>query len=282
MKIGVTGATGQLGKMVIDKLKQRTAAANIVALVRTPQKASDLGVEVRLFDYDKQATLADSFRGIDRLLLISANEPGRRLKQHKNVIDAAKEANLGLLVYTSLLRADKTTLVLGPEHLETEKLIIDSGIPYTILRHGWYTENYLGGLDHVISSGVVNGSAGNGKISAATREDYAEADVAALLSDEHFNKTYELAGDESFTLTDLAAAISEAAGKSVEYRNLAVNEYVEALVAAGLPQGVAQFLAGTHVPTEKGDLFDDGRQLSKLIGRNTTPLKDAITAALES
>ncbi|RYZ15573.1 MAG: SDR family oxidoreductase, partial [Sphingobacteriales bacterium] len=209
MKIGISGATGQLGRIVVNKLTSKGRATNVVALVRSPEKAADLGVEARAFDYNAPETLAPALAGIDSLLLISGNEPGARLRQHASVLEAAKKAGVRHIVYTSLLRADSTTLVLGPEHKGTEELIIASGIRYTILRNGWYFENYFSGLSHVASSGELFGSAGEGKISAATREDYAEAAVAALTSQGHENKTYELAGDTSFTLADLAKTVSE-------------------------------------------------------------------------
>lgn len=281
MKIGITGATGQLGTIVLEKLKAKIPNENLVALVRSPQKASQSGVEVRAFDYEHPATLVASLKGIEKLLLISGSEPGKRLQQHSNVINAAKEAGVKFIVYTSLLHADTSTLVLAHEHLETEKFIKAAGIPYTILRHGWYTENYFGGLEHVVSSGELLGSSGNGKISAATRADFADADVAVLTTKGHENKTYELAGDEAFTLSDLARVISEVTKKTIVYRNLSVEEYAKALILAGLPEGVAHFLAGTHVATEKGDLFDNSGTISKLTGKPTTTLKQAVSDALK-
>ncbi|RYF96722.1 MAG: SDR family oxidoreductase, partial [Chitinophagaceae bacterium] len=264
-----------LGRIVIEKLKAKIPTADIVALVRTPSKAADLGVEVRAFDYDKSESLAESLQGIDKLLLISASEPGKRMKQHENAINAAKTAGVKFLAYTSLLRADSTTLVLGPEHLGTEELVKASGIPYAILRHGWYTENYFGGLEHVIESGELVGSAGEGKISAATREDFADADVAVLLGEGHNNKTYEMAGDSAFTLAEFANTLGEVSGKTITYKNLPINDFAAALAQGGLPEPVAQFFAGTHVATEKGDLFDESNEISKLAGRPTTSLKAA-------
>jgi NAD(P)H dehydrogenase (quinone) len=280
MKIGVTGATGQLGRIVIEKLKEKNSAGNVVALVRSPEKASHLGVEVRVFDYDNPETMVESLKGIDKLLLISGNEIGKRAEQHLNVIESAIKAGVKLIAYTSLLRADTSSLVLAQEHLATENALIRSGIPFIILRHGWYTENYMAALSHVVSSGVLIGSSGNGKISSASRADYAEADVAVLTTDGHIGKVYELAGDVSFTMSDLAKVITEVSGKNVQYKNLTVNEYAEALVQSGMPEGLAQFFAGTHVSTEKGDLFDDGHQLSSLIGRQTTPLSTEIEMTL--
>ena len=280
MKIGITAATGQLGQLVVKKLKEKNASVQIVALVRSPEKAASLGVEAREFDYNKPEQLVAALGDIDKLLLISGNEIGQRLAQHTNVIHAAKKAGVKLVAYTSLLRADTTSLSLGPEHLGTEDLLKSSGIPWVILRHGWYTENYTMSLPSILEHGVLAGSSGEGRISSATRADFAEADVAALLADGQEGKTYELAGDETYTMTELAAEISKQSGKNIPYVNMPVPDYASLLVQAGLPEGIAQFFAGTHVATEKGDLFDDGHQLSKLIGRKTTSLSDAVAQAL--
>lgn len=280
MKLGITGATGQLGRIVISELTHRTASANIVALVRSPLKAADLGVEARAFDYSKPQEQAAALAGIDTLLLISGNEIGKRAEQHANVIAAAKTAGVKRIVYTSLLRADTSTLVLAGEHLATEEALKRSGIDYTILRNGWYTENYTPALPGILASGVVIGSSGSGKISAATRADYAAAAAVALVTEGHAHKTYELAGDEAFTMSDLAATISRLTGRQIPYSNIPVQEYAAALAGTGMPEGVAQFFAGTHVATEKGDLFDNGHALSTLIGRPTTPLAQTVADVL--
>jgi NAD(P)H dehydrogenase (quinone) len=280
MKIGITGATGQLGVLVVNKLKEKVAAENIVALVRSPQKAASLGVEAREADYNQPETLEKAFQGIDKLLVISGNEIGQRLSQHTNIINAAKKAGVKLIVYTSLLHADTSTLSLAEEHLGTEAALKASGVPYVLLRNGWYTENYTGSIGGVLAGGALLGSSGDGKISSATRADFAEAAVAVLTGEGQEGKVYELAGDEVYTMSDLAAEISKQTGKNIPYKNLPVAEYAAALISIGLPEGVAHFLAGTHVSTEKGDLFDDGHQLSKLIGHSTTSLADAVKAAL--
>ncbi|WP_297099088.1 SDR family oxidoreductase [uncultured Draconibacterium sp.] len=280
MKIGVTGATGQLGQLVVEQLKQKTAAENIVALVRTPEKAAGLGVEARAFDYEKPEGLAGALEGIDRLLLISGSEIGKREQQHKNVIEAAKEADISWIVYTSLLHADTSSLSLAGEHLATEALLKNSGIEHTILRNGWYTENYTGSIEGALGAGAFVGSAGDGKISSATRADFAEAAAVVLTNDEYKGKQFELAGDESYTLTDLAAEISKQTGKDIPYNNLPEGEYAKILKSVGLPDMFADAIAGWDTGASKDDLFDDSKQLSKLIGRPTTPLADAVKAVL--
>lgn len=278
MKTGITGATGQLGRLVVEDLKKRTSAENVVALVRTPEKAADLGVEVKAFDYTQPDV--ESLKGIDNLLLISGNEIGQRETQHKNVINAAKEAGVKHIVYTSLLRADNSTLSLAPEHFATEEALKASGVPFTILRNGWYTENYTGTLAGSVQAGALIGSAGDGKISSAARADYAEAAAVVLTTEGHEGKTYELAGDESYTLGDLATEVSKQTGKDIPYNNLPEADYTGALVSIGLPEGVAQFYAAFDTSAAKNDLFDEGKSLSQLIGHTTTPLSDSVKAAL--
>src|SRR5690554_3920664 len=272
MKTGVTGATGQLGRLVVEKLKQRQDAEDLVALVRSPEKAADLGVEARAFDYMKPEMLADALSGIDRLLLISGSEVGQRKTQHVNVINAAKKAGVKWIVYTSLLYADTSSLSLAQEHVETETFLKSAGIPYTILRNGWYTENYMASISGALRAGGWIGSAGEGKISSATREDYAEAAAVVLTGEGHQGQTYELAGDEAYTLTDLAAEISQQAGKKIPYNNLPEDKYAGVLKSSGLPDGLAQAIAGWDVSASKNDLFNDNKVLSGLIGRPTTPL----------
>jgi NAD(P)H dehydrogenase (quinone) len=280
MKIGITGATGQLGQLVVEKLKQKTSSENIVALVRSTQKAAGLGVEAREFDYVRQEKLAGALKGIDFLLLISGNEIGQRAIQHNNIISAAKEAGIQWIVYTSLLRADTSTLSLAGEHLATELTLKASGIPFTILRNGWYTENYTGSLGGALAGGALVGSAGDGRISSATRSDFAEAAVAVLTSTIHQGKTYELAGDEAYTLTELAAEVSSQTGKVLPYKNLPENEYAAILKGFGLPEMFAVAIASWDVSASKGDLFDNGKRLSQLIGRPTTSLQAAVADAL--
>jgi NAD(P)H dehydrogenase (quinone) len=281
MKTGVTGATGQLGRMVIEKLKEKISSESIIALVRSPQKALDLGVEAREFDYNKPENLANALKGIESLLLISANEIGKRAGQHKNVIEAAKKAGVKWIVYTSILHADTSTLSLAEEHLATETLIKESGIPYTLLRNGWYTENYTGSVQGAVAGGAFLGSAGYGKIASAARADFAEAAAVVLTSKNLQGKIYELAGDEAYTLADLAAEISKQTGKDIQYKNLPENEYAGILKSFGLPEGYAYAIASWDISASKGDLYDNTHQLSKLTGKPTTKLAKAVGDALK-
>lgn len=280
MKIGITGATGQLGQLVVSQLKSVVAPASIVALVRNPAKAESLGVEARAFDYEVTDGLTSALEGIDTLLLISSNEIGQRERQHRAVISAAKEAGVKRIVCTSILRADASPINLASEHLATEKAILASGLAYTILRNGWYTENYLGSLGGVLAGGAFLGSAGDAKISLATRADFAAAAVAVLTTEDHTGKVYELAGDTGVTLSDLAAEISRQTGRDIPYRNLSEAEYGAILQQFGIPEGFAKMIAGWDVDAANGALFDDQKQLSQLIGRPTTPLSTAVTDAL--
>jgi NAD(P)H dehydrogenase (quinone) len=279
----VTGATGQLGRLVIEALLQKLPASEIAAVVRDPNKAADLaarGIEIRQADYDQPASLAAAFKQGEKLLLISANEVGRRVPQHQAVIDAAKRAGVSLLAYTSLLRADTNPLPLAAEHKETERLIKASGLPAVVLRNGWYTENYLAGVPTALQYGVVLGSAGEGRIASAARADYAAAAAAVLTQDDQAGRVYELAGDEAYTLAELAGEITRQSGKTVAYQNMPEADFKAALLGAGLPDFLASLLAESDVGASKGGLYDDGRQLSQLIGRPTTPLADMVKAAL--
>jgi NAD(P)H dehydrogenase (quinone) len=280
MKIAITGATGQLGRLVVEKLKSKISIDSIIALARTPEKAVDLGVEVREFNYNKPGNLTDALIGVDTLLLISGNEVGRRFEQHKNVIESAKKAGITWIVYTSLLHADRSSLNLAGEHLATENAIKDSGIQFTILRNGWYSENYTGSIPGALAGGAFLGSAGDGRISSAARVDFAEAAVAVLTGEGHKGKTYELAGDEAYTLTDLASEISRQTGKNIPYKNLPENEYANILKSFGLPEVFANAIASWDTGASKGDLFDNSGTLSKLIGRPTTTLDKTISTTL--
>lgn len=281
--IAITGATGQLGHLVLQNLLKTTAASQIVAIVRNPAKAEALsqqGIVVRQADYTDEAAFTAALQGVDKLLLISSSEVGQRTPQHRNVIHAAKAAGVKFIAYTSLLHADKSPLGLHVEHVETEKMLADSGIPYALLRNGWYTENYLASAPPALEHGVFIGAAGDGKIASATRADYAEAAARVIAEEGHAGKVYELAGDEACTLSELAAALSKQSGKNVVYQNLSEADFAAALKSVGLPAGLADMLADSDVGAAKGGLFDDSRTLSALIGRPTTPLAESIKGIL--
>lgn len=280
--IAITGATGQLGRLAVAALKRRVPPDQLVGIVRSPEKAADLGIAARAGDYNRTETLEAALKGIDKLLLISSNEIGSRATQHRNVIEAAQRAGVNLIAYTSVLHADRSPLSLAEEHRQTETMIKASGIPYVILRNGWYTENYTGSIPGALAGGAFIGSAGDGKLSTATRADYAEAAAIVLTTEGHTGKTYELAGDIAYTLGDLAAEISRQSGQEIPYKNLPEAEYARLLTGFGLPEAFASGLAAWDVDASKGALFDDSRQLSRLIGRPTTPLAEAVTAALKS
>ncbi|WP_420237618.1 SDR family oxidoreductase [Telmatobacter bradus] len=283
MKIAVTGATGQLGSLVINALKARVPVAEIVALVRTPAKAANLGVSARTFDYSKPETLPAALAGIDALLLISSNEIGQRGPQHRNVIEAAKKAGVPWIVYTSLLHADTSAITaLSGEHLDTEAALKASGIDYTLLRNGWYTENYTGSVPGAVQGGAFLGSAGQGRISSAARADYAEAAAVVLTTPGHKNKTYELAGDTAYTLTDLVSEISRQTGKNIPYKNLPEAEYAKILEGFGLPVPLATAFASFDTGAAQDALYENGGQLAKLLAHPTTTLADAVAAALKA
>ncbi|MDK8873945.1 SDR family oxidoreductase [Paracoccus sp. SSJ] len=280
MTVAVTGATGQLGRLTIARLKTLLPAGEIVALARNPEKAADLGVEARAFDYDRPETLAAALQGVDRLLLISSSEVGKRAAQHRAVIEAAKAAGVGQIVYTSLLHADRSPLSLAEEHVATEAMLAASGIPHAILRNGWYAENHTGAIPAALAHGTLIGAAGEGRISAAARADYAKAAASVLADGGHAGQTYELAGDDGWTLAELAAELSAQSGKAIPYRNLSQQDYAAALTGAGLPEGLAGAIASWDAGAAQGALFDDSRTLSRLIGRPTATLAEVVRAAL--
>ena len=280
MSIAVTGATGQLGRIVIEKLKQRTATSSILALARKPEQAESLGVVARAFDYSEAEMQDAALSGVGTLLLISSSEIGQRAAQHTNVIAAAKRAGVRRVVYTSVLHADVSVLALADEHRATEAALKASGLPYTLLRNGWYTENYTGFVGMALANGALLGSAGAGQISSATREDLAEAAAVVLTAEGHENMTYELVGDTSWTLSDLTAEISRQSGKDIRYRDLPEAEYAAVLEGAGLPRGLAAALASYDASASQGALYGNERDLTELIGRSTTTLFVSVERAL--
>jgi len=280
MTIAVTGASGQLGALTLAALQQRVPAASLLALARNPQKLASTGLTAKAFDYAQADQLAPALEGVETLILISSSEVGQRAIQHGNVIAAAQQADVARIIYTSLLHADVSPLSLAEEHRATEAALKASGLNFTILRHGWYTENYLGSLAAALQNGALIGSAGEGRISSATRQDFAEALAIIATTAGHEGQTYELAGDEDWTLADLAAEVSRQTQKPVAYRDLPESDYAGILTSIGLPPQLAGAIASWDAAAAKGALFDDSRRLSRLIGRPTTPLAQAVKAAL--
>ena len=277
--IAITGATGQLGQHVIETLLKTVPASQIVAIVRNPAKATALsqqGITVRQADYSDEAAFTTALQNIDKLLLTSSSEVGQRAPQHRNVINAAKAAHVKFIAYTSLLHADTSPLGLADEHVATEKMLAESGIAYALLRNGWYTENYLASAPAALEHGVFIGAAGEGKIASATRADYAAAAARVISEDGHAGKIYELAGDDGWTLSQLATELAKQSGKKVVYQKLSEADFAAALKGFGLPAGLADMLADSDVGASKGGLFDDSHTLSKLIGRPTTSLADSV------
>ncbi|MGK9175856.1 SDR family oxidoreductase [Yokenella regensburgei] len=281
--IAITGATGQLGALTVEALLETVPANEIVAIVRNPAKAEALtqkGVVVRQGDYNDAAALTAALTGVDKLLLISSSEVGQRTSQHRNVINAAKAAGVKFIAYTSLLHADSSPLGLAVEHVETEHMLAESGIPFALLRNGWYSENYLASAPAALAHGVFIGAAGDGKIASATRADYAAAAARVMREENHAGKVYELAGDDAWTLSELAAELSKQSGKSVVYQNLSEADFAAALKDVGLPEAFANLLADSDTGAAKGGLFDDSRTLSTLTGRPTTPLAESVKGIL--
>ncbi|MDO4224005.1 MAG: SDR family oxidoreductase, partial [Acinetobacter sp.] len=272
--IAVTGATGQFGAIALQKLQQQ--GANVVALVRNPSRIS--GVEARAFDYSKVDGQVEALQGVDTLLLVSSSEVGQRIEQHQNVINAAKQAGVKRIVYTSLLGAtsNNTVDLLAGEHIATEDALKQSGLTYTILRNGWYTENYTASVPAALNLKAFYGSAKDGKISSAVRADFAEAAANVTVQAGHDNKTYELAGDTAYTLSDLAAEISKQSGQDIPYVDIPQADYQAALIQAGLPEGLAHLLAQSDVDASRGALFSEDKTLSQLLGRPTVGLAEAV------
>ncbi|MEU5808114.1 SDR family oxidoreductase [Streptomyces sp. NPDC047718] len=283
MSIVVTGATGALGRLVVEELLKRVPAAEVAVAVRDKAKAEDLaerGVEVRIADYDAPETLADAFRAGDRVLLISGNAVGHRVPQHTAVIEAAKAAGVAQLAYTGILGGPEADFDLAAEHKVTEQALLDSGLPYTFLRNGWYHENYTAQLAGVLAHGAVVGSAGEGRIASAARADYAAAAAAVLTGEGHLNRIYELSGDTAWSMAEYAAEVSAQSDKEIAYTDLPAEAHLSALTGAGVPEAFAALLVDVDAAISRGSLGHTGGDLARLIGRPTTPVAEAITAAL--
>ncbi|MFE3514724.1 SDR family oxidoreductase [Streptomyces sp. NPDC059166] len=282
MSIVVTGATGALGRLVVERLLATVDAGSVVAVVRDKEKAAELaarGVELRVADYDRPESLAGAFRAGDRVLMISANEVGRRVPQHTALIDAAKAAGVAQLAYTGVLGGPDADFELAAEHKVTERLILESGLPYTFLRNGWYTENYLN-LAPVLEHGAVVANAGDGRLASASRADYADAAAAVLTGEGHLGATYELSGDTAWSLAEFADVVSAATGREIAYRNVPAAVHQEILVGAGLPEAFAAILVDVDEAIARGLLAGRSGDLARLIGRPTTPLADSVAAAV--
>jgi NAD(P)H dehydrogenase (quinone) len=282
MKIAVTAATGQLGSLAIASLKKKLPREQIVALARDPGKGSGLGVEIRAADYRKPETLAPALQGVGRLVLISSGDFDGRFAQHLNVIRAAQAAGVGHIVYTSILKGLASPMVIAEDHKETEKAIASSGIPSTMLRNGWYTENYTGSLGGALAAGAMIGSAGDGRLSTAARADYADAIAAVAAGTGHEGKIYELAGDTAHTMAEMAAEVSRLVGRTIPYNNLPMETYAGILKSFGLPEGFAFVLADADARAAEGALFDDSGTLGRLIGRPTTPMAQTVAKSVSA
>lgn len=285
MSVIVTGATGHLGRLVVEDLLARGVAADeIVATGRSVDSLAVLearGVRVRRVDFDDPTTLEGVFQNGDRVLLVSGSEIGQRVRQHQAVIDAAVAGQVEVLVYTSGPRATTSPMVLMAEHRQTEEAILASGVPAVVLRNSWYFENYTGQLDTYLEHGAILGSAGEGRISGAARSDYAEAAASVLVDPKpHIGQIYELGGDSAFTLTELAAAVTEATGQTVVYADVPATEHRAALIGAGFPEPVADVFVDVDQTTRDGALRVDTGDLRRLIGHPTTPLADALKLAV--
>lgn len=283
--IAVTGANGHLGQLVIEGLVERVPAKQIIAAVRSPKKASRfgaLGAQVREADYTRPETLSTALHGVNRVLLISAAEVSQRFKKHKAVIDAAKEAGVELFVYTSLLRADTSEMFLAQEHKQTEEYIRASGLPFVILRNGWYLENHTSALGKTVEHGALIGSSNDGRFASASRADYAAAAVVVLTHPISGNKTYELAGDQSFSMAELAAEVSRQIGRDIPYQNLSGDDYAALLLGFGLPRMTVDVIIDADAKAIRGELDSTSRDLSGLISRPTTTLFDAVRSALQT
>jgi len=283
--ITVTGSSGHLGRLTVQALLKRgVPAGELVAVARDPQKVDDLaaaGVQVRQGDYSRPETLGPALAGTDVLVLISSSEVGQRVAQHRNIVDAAVAAGVGRIVYTSILKADTSGAALAAEHLATEQLIRESGLPFTFLRNCWYLENYTENLAPALQFGAVFGATAGGRVAAAARADYADAAAVVAIGTGHGNAVYELGGDQPFTMAELAEEVSRRTGRQVVSTDLPAEEYTKVLVQAGLPEPYAAVLADSDVAIGRGDLTTDRTDLRDLIGRPTTTLADAVAAALK-
>lgn len=285
MSYVVTGATGHLGGLIVDGLLAAgVPAGEVAAVVRNEGKAArlrDVGVEIRVADYDDTEALRTAFRAGDRVVFVSGSDLERRAAQHRNVVAAAREAGVALLAYTGILGGPEADLLLATDHKATEQAILDSGLPYTFLRNGWYHEVYTETIPQILERGAVIASAGEGRVATAARADYAAAAVAVLTGEGHEGKAYELCGDTAWSFAEFAAELSKQTGREIPYRALTAAEHKEVFVGAGLPGPVADVLVDIDRAIERGLLVRTTGDLARLIGRPPTSLADAIATALK-
>ncbi|MFJ6270679.1 SDR family oxidoreductase [Pseudarthrobacter oxydans] len=283
MSIVITGATGQLGRHVVEALLElNVPAGEIVAAGRSVEKLAGFagrGVQVRAMDYADASSVTAALKGARKVLLISGSEVGQRVEQHRTVIEAAKAEGVELLAYTSIANADSTGMKLAAEHQATEAILRESGVPFVLLRNGWYLENYTDQLPGTLAQGALAGSARNGQVSGAARADYAHAAAAVLVAEGQAANVYELGGDEAFSMADLAAEISAATGKTITYNDLPPQEYAGLLTGAGVPEAFAEILADSDLGIARGDLLVSSGDLRRLIGRPATSLAEAVRTA---
>ncbi|MGF6478632.1 SDR family oxidoreductase [Paraburkholderia sp. JPY419] len=281
--IAITGANGNLGRLIVKGLLQAVPAGQIVAAVRSPEKADDLralGFQIREADYDRPQTLVEAFKGVEKLLLISAVQLGERFRQHRAVIDAARQTGVKLIAYTSLLRADTSNLILADEHNRTEAYLKNTGVDFVVLRNGWYVENHTSGLAAALANSAIIGSAGEGRFAAASRADFADAAVTVLTQPGHANQTYELAGDHAYSLAELAAEVSKQTDRTIVYNHLPASDLEAALLGFGLPKMIVDVVVDADLKASAGELNSDSRDLSRLLRRSTTTLTEAVKVAL--
>ncbi|WP_084104216.1 NAD(P)H-binding protein [Demequina sp. NBRC 110056] len=285
MSIAVTAASGNLGPLVVDALLERgVRPGQIVAVVRDPAKVDHMaaqGVSIRQGNYDNPPSLAAAFEGVQKVLVISGSEIGRRVQQHANAIHAAAAAGAELIAYTSVLRAgDATENPVLPEHVGTERVLEESGAPFVVLRNGFYTENYVDQVRQAMRSGELLTSAGEGRTASATRADFAAAAATVLTTPGHAGQRYELAGDAGWTMRELAETAGRLGGRQVVLRQLDESAHLEALLGAGTPEPIAEFAVALDRAVRDGELDVLGADLAELAGRPTTALEDGLRAAL--
>ncbi len=286
MSIVITGATGHLGRHVVETLLERgVPAQEITATGRSIEKIADLadrGVQVKIIDYTDPASVDSALKGASKVLLVSGADMGERVAQHRTVVEAAARAGVELIAYTSIANADSSHMKMAVDHLATENIIRESGVPFVFLRNGWYVENYTDQLQGTLAQGAFAGSAGEGRVSAAARSDYAEAAAAVLVAEDQAGKIYELGNDDSFSMAELATEISAASGKEIAYQNLPAADYAALLTKIGLPEVFAEVLADSDLGIARGDLLVTSGDLSNLLGRPTTSMADAVRAATDA